>query len=57
MIDAQSGMENQDQKIFSLIVKNQRGLIILVNKFDLINNKKEEQLKSKKNKRKNSSIC
>ena len=57
MIDAQSGMENQDQKIFSLIVKNQRGLIILVNKFDLINNKKEEQIKIEKNKRKNSSIC
>tara|TARA_B100001287_G_C22629242_1_gene504188 strand:- start:878 stop:1375 length:498 start_codon:yes stop_codon:yes gene_type:complete len=41
-------MENQDQKIFSLIVKNQRGLIILVNKFDLINNKKEEQIKIEK---------
>ena len=48
MIDAKSGMGNQDQKIFSLIVKNQRGLIILVNKFDLINNKKEEQIKIEK---------
>ena len=44
MIDAQTGMENQDQKIFSLIVKNQRGVVILINKFDLIKNKKEEQL-------------
>ena len=44
MIDAQTGMENQDQKIFSLIVKNQRGVVILINKFDLIKNKKEEQI-------------
>jgi len=44
MIDAQTGMENQDQKIFSLIVKNQRGVIILINKYDLIKNKKEEQV-------------
>jgi len=44
MVDAQTGMENQDQKIFSLIVKNQRGVIILINKYDLIKNKKEEQI-------------
>jgi len=44
MIDAQTGMENQDQKIFSLITKNQRGVVILINKYDLIKNKKEEKI-------------
>jgi len=44
MIDAQTGMENQDQKIFSLIRKNQRGVVILINKYDLIKNKKEEKI-------------
>jgi len=44
MIDAQNGMQSQDQKIFSLVVKNQRGVIILVNKYDLIENKKEEKI-------------
>ena len=44
MIDAQTGMENQDQKIFSLITKNQRGVVLLINKYDLIKNKKEEKI-------------
>ena len=44
MIDAQTGMENQDQKIFSLITKNQRGVVLLINKYDLLKNKKEEKI-------------
>lgn len=36
MIDATRGMEGQDQKIFQLIEKNNKGLVILVNKWDLI---------------------
>jgi len=44
MIDAQTGMENQDQKIFSLITKNLRGVVLLINKYDLVKNKKEEKI-------------
>lgn len=36
MIDATQGLESQDMSIFSLIVKRKRGLIILVNKWDLV---------------------
>ena len=37
MIDAQQGIENQDLHIYSLIQKNHKGVVILVNKWDLIN--------------------
>ncbi|TAJ12797.1 ribosome biogenesis GTPase Der [Marinilabiliaceae bacterium JC017] len=36
MIDATRGFEGQDQKVFSLIERNRKGVIILVNKWDLI---------------------
>lgn len=36
MIDAELGLEAQDMSIFSLIQKRHRGVIILVNKWDLI---------------------
>lgn len=36
MIDAQLGMESQDVNIFHLAQKNKKGIIILVNKWDLI---------------------
>ncbi|GAB4378284.1 MAG: ribosome biogenesis GTPase Der [Salibacteraceae bacterium] len=36
MIDAQEGIGQQDLSIFSLIVKNRKGVVILVNKWDLI---------------------
>lgn len=36
MIDATHGLEAQDLNIFSLIQKNNKGLVILVNKWDLI---------------------
>ncbi|MEL6123723.1 MAG: ribosome biogenesis GTPase Der [Bacteroidota bacterium] len=36
MIDATQGLEAQDMSIFSLILKRKRGVIILVNKWDLI---------------------
>jgi len=39
MIDAQTGIESQDMKIFSLIVKRRKGLVIMVNKWDLIEDK------------------
>ncbi len=36
MIDATRGFESQDQKIFSLIERNKKGVVILVNKWDLV---------------------
>ena len=36
MIDAQHGVEAQDMSIFSLIQKRRRGVIILINKWDLM---------------------
>jgi GTP-binding protein len=36
MTDAERGFEGQDLNIFSLIVKNHKGVVILVNKWDLI---------------------
>ncbi len=36
MIDAEQGMESQDLAIFSLAEKNHKGIVILVNKWDLI---------------------
>lgn len=36
MIDATVGFESQDMNIFSLIKKNHKGIVILVNKWDLI---------------------
>jgi len=42
MLDATRGMESQDQNIFSLITRNKRGVIILVNKCDLVSDLGEE---------------
>lgn len=39
MIDATRGIEGQDINIFRLAVKNNKGVVILVNKWDLIPNK------------------
>ena len=39
MIDAQTGIEAQDMKIFSLIQKRKKGIVIMVNKWDLIKDK------------------
>ena len=35
MIDATSGMESQDMNIFNLIVRNRKGCVVVVNKWDL----------------------
>ena len=39
MIDALQGLESQDINIFSLVVKNHKGIVLLVNKWDLMENK------------------
>jgi GTPase len=36
MVDAERGFESQDVNIFSLIEKNHKGVVILVNKWDLL---------------------
>ncbi|MBN2805213.1 MAG: ribosome biogenesis GTPase Der [Prolixibacteraceae bacterium] len=36
LIDATRGMEAQDVNIFNLVLKNKKGIVILVNKWDLI---------------------
>ncbi len=36
MIDAQTGMESQDMNIFKIIIRRKKGVVILVNKWDLV---------------------
>ena len=46
MIDATRGIESQDLNIFSLIQKNQKGLVGVVNKWDLVENKDVKVMKT-----------
>ena len=39
MLDATRGIESQDLNIFSLIQKNQKGLVVVINKWDLVEDK------------------
>lgn len=45
MVDATRGVESQDMNIFSLIQKNKKGLVVCVNKWDLIENKETNDTK------------
>ena len=45
MIDATRGIEAQDVNIVSLIQKNKKGLVVCVNKWDLVENKSQEAIK------------
>jgi GTP-binding protein len=45
MVDATRGIESQDLNIFSLIQKNKKGLVVCVNKWDLIENKETNDIK------------
>ena len=49
MIDATRGIESQDANIFSLIQKNKKGLVVCVNKWDLVENKSTEAIKAMEN--------
>tara|TARA_B100001250_G_C19794374_1_gene788089 strand:- start:446 stop:1750 length:1305 start_codon:yes stop_codon:yes gene_type:complete len=40
LIDANRGFEAQDQKIFDLVLKNKKGVVLIVNKWDLIDKNK-----------------
>ncbi len=44
MIDATRGIENQDLNIFSLIQRNKKGLVVCVNKWDLVENKSQDAI-------------
>ncbi|MGL5958223.1 MAG: ribosome biogenesis GTPase Der, partial [Phocaeicola sp.] len=46
MVDATRGIEGQDLNIFSLIQRNSKGLVVVVNKWDLIENKDTKVIKS-----------
>ncbi|MBD8389883.1 ribosome biogenesis GTPase Der [Dysgonomonas sp. BGC7] len=46
MIDATQGIESQDMNIFSLIQKNNKGLVVCVNKWDLVENKEQIVIKT-----------
>jgi GTP-binding protein len=46
MIDATRGIESQDLNIFSLIQKNKKGLVVVINKWDLVENKEANDIKN-----------
>ena len=45
MVDATLGWESQDMNIFSIAQRNRKGIVILVNKWDLIENKGANSIK------------
>ncbi|MGI6047291.1 MAG: ribosome biogenesis GTPase Der [Petrimonas sp.] len=45
MIDATRGIESQDLNIFSLIQKNRKGLVVFVNKWDLVDEKENNLIR------------
>lgn len=49
MIDATRGIESQDANIFSLIRRNNKGLVVCVNKWDLVEDKSQEAIKTFEN--------
>ena len=44
MIDATRGIESQDVSIFSLIQRNKKGLVVCVNKWDLVEDKSQKAI-------------
>ena len=46
MLDATRGIESQDLNIFSLIQKNKKGLVVCVNKWDLVEDKSQKGINS-----------
>jgi GTP-binding protein len=45
MIDASTGVEGQDMNIFNLIIKNKKGCVLVVNKWDTIEGKSSNTMK------------
>ena len=46
MIDATRGIESQDLNIFQVIQKNRKGLVVFINKWDLVENKEQAAIKT-----------
>lgn len=46
MLDATRGIESQDLNIFSLIQRNQKGLVVVINKWDLVEDKTVKVMKT-----------
>ncbi len=46
MIDATRGIESQDVSIFSLIQRNKKGLVVCVNKWDLVEDTSQKAIKT-----------
>ena len=46
MIDATRGLEAQDMNIFQVIQKNKKGLVVCVNKWDLVEDKSQQAVKA-----------
>ncbi len=49
MLDATRGIESQDMNIISLVLKNQKGLVVVVNKWDLIEDRSAQVMKNYEN--------
>ncbi len=45
MVDATRGIEGQDINIFQIVQKNQKGLVVVVNKWDLVADKSNEAIR------------
>lgn len=50
MLDALEGVQKQDLAIFSVIEKNKKGIVVLVNKWDLVEDKETNTIKEYKEK-------
>ena len=46
MLDATRGIESQDMNIFQLIQRNNKSLVVVVNKWDLVENKDQKVIKT-----------
>ena len=49
MVDATLGWESQDMNIFSIAQKNRKGIVIVVNKWDLVENKQTNTMRDFEN--------
>ncbi len=45
MLDATRGVESQDLNIYSLVQRNQKGLVVVINKWDLVQDKSTKAMK------------
>lgn len=46
MLDATRGIESQDVNIFGVVRRNNKGLVVCVNKWDLVEDKSDKAIKT-----------